>query len=76
MTTQVVALAVKGRTSGRCTPGQHGPVLLSGELRVTFRVQRYAVLSESRMREICLSGSMRIAPCKRMRYSSLRWLPW
>ena len=37
----------------------HGPVLLSGELRMTFRVQRYAVLSESRMREICMSGSMR-----------------
>jgi len=53
MTTQVVALAVMCRTSGRCTPGQHGPVLLSGELRMTFRVQRYAVLSESRMREIC-----------------------
>ena len=39
--------------------GVHGPVLLSGELRMTFRVQRYAVLSESRMREICMSGSMR-----------------
>ena len=31
----------------------------SGELWMTFRVQRYAVLSESRMREICMSGSMR-----------------
>jgi len=59
MTTQVVALAVMCRTSGRCTPGQHGPVLLPGDLRMTFRVQRYAVLSESRMREICMSGSMR-----------------
>ena len=39
--------------------GVHGPVLLSGELRMTFRVQRYAVLSERRMREICMSGSMR-----------------
>ena len=38
--------------------GVHGPVQLSGELRMTFRVQRYAVLSESRMREICMSGSM------------------
>ncbi len=30
----------------------------SGELRTTFRVQRRDVLSESRMREICMSGSM------------------
>jgi hypothetical protein len=59
MATQVVALAVMCSTSGRCTPGQHGPVLLPGDLRMTCRVQRYAVLSESRMREICMSGSMR-----------------
>ena len=39
--------------------GVHGPVLLSVELRMTFRVRRYVVLSESRMREICMSGSMR-----------------
>ena len=32
MATQVVALAVMCSTSGRCTPGQHGPVLLPGDL--------------------------------------------
>ena len=30
----------------------HGPVLLTGELWMTFRVQRYAVLSESWMRNL------------------------
>jgi len=59
VTTQVVALAVKRRTLDRSTQGQHGPVRGSGELRMTFRVQRRDVLSESRMREICMSGSMR-----------------
>jgi len=59
VTTQVVALAVMCRTLGRCTPGYTGPCCGSGELRMTLRVQRHAVLSESRMREICMSGSMR-----------------
>ena len=57
MTIQVVALAVIRSTSGWYTPGQHGPVLFSGELRMTFRVQRYAVLSESRMRGCDLARS-------------------
>ena len=34
------------------------------------------ISSESRMREICMSGSMSVAPCKRMRSSRLRWRPW
>jgi hypothetical protein len=59
MTTQVVALAVMCRTPGRGTQGYTILCCRSGELRMTFRVQRYAVLSESRMREICMSGSMR-----------------
>ena len=41
-----------------CT-GVHGPVLLTGELWMTFRVRRREFLSESWMREICMSGSMR-----------------
>jgi hypothetical protein len=50
VTTQVVALAVVGRALDRSTPGLHGPVCWYGELRMTFRVRRHAVLSESRMR--------------------------
>jgi hypothetical protein len=53
MTTQEVALAVMCRTPGRCTPGYTALCGGLGELRMTFRVQRHAVLSESRMREIC-----------------------
>jgi hypothetical protein len=41
-----------------CT-GVHGPVLLTGELWMTFRVRRREFLSESWMREICMSSSMR-----------------
>jgi hypothetical protein len=41
-----------------CT-GVHGPVLLTSELWVTFRVRRREFLSESWMREICMSSSMR-----------------
>src|ERR1700741_5020462 len=33
------------------------------------------VLSESRMREICTSGSMSVAPFKRVNLSRLRWRP-
>ena len=43
----------------RCTPGYTALCCGSGELRISFRVQRHVVLSESRMREICVSGSMR-----------------
>ena len=32
-------------------------------------------LSESRMREICMSGSMSVAPCKRVELCRLRWRP-
>jgi len=31
------------------------------------------VLSESRMRQICMSVSMSVAPCKRVELSRLRW---
>jgi hypothetical protein len=58
MTTQVVALAVMCRTLGRSARGYTALCGGSGELRMTFRVQKYAVLSESRMREICMSGLM------------------
>ena len=59
MITQVVTLAVMCRTLSRCTPGYTTLCCGLDELLVTFRVQRHAVLSESRMREICMSGSMR-----------------
>jgi len=32
-------------------------------------------LVKNRMREICTSGSVRVAPCKRMEFSRLRWRP-
>ena len=38
--------------------GVHDPVLLTGELWMTFRVRRREFLSESWMREICMSGLM------------------
>src|ERR1700756_3365747 len=39
------------------------------------RKRRREVLSESRMRKICMSGSMSVAPCKRVELSRLRWRP-
>ena len=39
--------------------GVHGPVRWLGELRMTFRVRRREFLSESWMRAICMSSSMR-----------------
>ena len=37
----------------------HSAVSLSSSAAATFRGRKHAVLSESRMREICKSGSMR-----------------
>ncbi len=59
MSAQVVALAVVRRMLGRCTPGNTVLSCGLGDLRMTFRVRRYGVLSESRMPEIGLSGSTR-----------------
>ena len=43
-------VARRGNTAPRCG---------SGDLRMTFRVRRCEFLSESWMREICMSSSMR-----------------
>ena len=59
MTAQVVALVVMCRMLGRFTPGYAALCCGSGELRMTFRVRRREFLSESWMREICMSSSMR-----------------
>src|SRR6266404_2722812 len=51
------------------------------QLRKLFRscrrrcTRKREVLSESRMREICLSGSMSVAPCKRVEVCRLRRRP-
>jgi hypothetical protein len=42
MLAQGATLAVVCNSSGRCPPGQHGPVRWAGGLQLTFRVRRHA----------------------------------
>ncbi len=51
-------MAVSEQSSRSEYAGVSRPGRLVGWLLVTFRVRRRDVLSESRMREICTSGSM------------------
>ena len=54
--------------------GDANPTALpSSSVRVTFRGRKHDVLSESRMREICMSGSMR-GKWKRG-YGKVTWAP-